>query len=114
MASITNDGNGRRRIQFVPPAGGGGRKALRLGKVSQRTAEEFRLKVGRLVWCRKHRRGLDAETALWLDGLTDAMAAKLVAVGLIEPRASEQLDAFLGGYIDGRHDAKPATVTVWG
>ncbi len=43
MASITNDANGRRRIQFV--AGDGARKAIRLGKVSQRQAEAFKVRL---------------------------------------------------------------------
>ena len=37
MASIVNDPNGRRRIQFVSPDGS--RKTIRLGKVDRKTAE---------------------------------------------------------------------------
>jgi hypothetical protein len=39
MASIVNDPNGRRRIQFVSPDGK--RKTIRLGKIDRKTAEAF-------------------------------------------------------------------------
>ena len=39
MASISKEPNGRRTIQFV--AGDGKRRSIRLGKVSQREAEEI-------------------------------------------------------------------------
>src|SRR5438876_372101 len=43
MASISRDPNGRRRILFVDRDGG--RKAIRLGKVPQRLADEIKIKV---------------------------------------------------------------------
>ena len=43
MASISNDPNGRRRIQFID--GHGNRKTIRLGKVSQRHATAFKVKL---------------------------------------------------------------------
>ena len=47
MASITRQPNGRRTIQFVGPDGK--RRSIRLGKVTQRTAEGIRVKVEALV-----------------------------------------------------------------
>jgi hypothetical protein len=43
MASISRDANGRRCIQFL--AADGVRKGIRLGKVSQRIAEEIKVKI---------------------------------------------------------------------
>ena len=54
MASISREANGRRTIQFVAPDGK--RRSIRLGKVSQRTAESFRERVEQL----QVRRVLDA------------------------------------------------------
>ena len=39
MASVVNDPNGRRRIQFVAP--GGKRKTIRLGKIDRKSAESI-------------------------------------------------------------------------
>ena len=47
MASIVDDPNGRKRIQFV--AGDGRRKPIRLGKVTTKQAEAFKVKVEALI-----------------------------------------------------------------
>ena len=49
MASVANDSNGRRRVQFVHTDGR--RPSIRLGKVSQRTAESFARRVEQLLEC---------------------------------------------------------------
>jgi hypothetical protein len=46
VASITREANGRRLIQFV--AGDGKRKSIRLGKATERIAEEIKVKVEHL------------------------------------------------------------------
>ena len=43
MASISDDGNGRKRILFID--GSGDRKAIRLGKMSVRMAEKIKIMV---------------------------------------------------------------------
>jgi hypothetical protein len=47
MASIGIDPNGRKRILFI--ARDGKRKTVRLGKVAQRQAEAFKLKVEKII-----------------------------------------------------------------
>jgi hypothetical protein len=47
MASISREPNGRKTIQFV--AGDGRRRSIRLGKVSQRIAEEIKVRVEALL-----------------------------------------------------------------
>jgi hypothetical protein len=49
MASIANDPGGKKRIQFVSPDGD--RKAVRLGKVSQRAAEGVKYRVEQVLEC---------------------------------------------------------------
>ena len=47
MASIINDKNGRKRIQFV--AGDGTRKTLRIGKATIRQAQAIKPKIEQLA-----------------------------------------------------------------
>jgi integrase len=119
MASMGQDPGGRRRILFV--AGDGSRKTVRLGKASKKQAEAFKIKLENLVTGRFTTGGIDDETARWVAGLEDGMYAKLVAVGLLEPRASAPpapappepcLGELLDGYIQARDDLKPNTRIV--
>ncbi|MHC4581371.1 MAG: tyrosine-type recombinase/integrase, partial [Planctomycetota bacterium] len=57
---------------------------------------------------------LDDETTKWLTGLDEVMYDKLAAVGLVAPRSSTTLGAFLDTYIRGRSDVKGGTRTVYG
>lgn len=107
MASISRDGNGRKRILFCLP--GGVRKAVRLGKVPRRLAEEVRVKIEALVAAKVSGLPLDGQTAEWLARISDGLAAKLAAVGLIPERASAKLASYLDAYITKRHDVKPNT-----
>lgn len=109
MASIGMDGNGRRRILFV--AGDGTRKTIRLGKVSQRQAEAFKVRVESLV-AQGITGSADDEVSRWLAGLDDLMYSRLAAVGLIKARTSSgtlALGPFIDAYIEGRSDIKPNT-----
>src|SRR5262249_50564028 len=90
----------------------GKRKTIRLGKVSQRIAEEVRGKVEALNAAAVARVSWDAETAKWVAGLGAVLADKLSAVGLIPRRDcwTLRLGDFLEGYIARRTDVDPATV----
>ena len=110
MASISSENNGRRRIQFV--AGDGSRKTIRLGKVTQRQADAFKVKVESLVGA-SITGSLDDETSRWVAALDDRLHARLAAVGLVTGRLSARattLGPFTQSYIDGRTDVKPNTV----
>src|SRR5262249_26297332 len=52
---------------------------------------------------------LDLDTVSWLAGIGDDLHAKLAAVGLVQPRATAQLAAFVQGYIDQRTDVQQRT-----
>jgi integrase len=109
MASIGLDRNGRRRILFV--AGDGGRKTIRLGKMSQRQAEAFKVKVESLV-AQIITGSADDEVSRWMAGLDDLMHSRIAAVGLIKGRQTSRslaLGLFIDGYIEGRSDIKPNT-----
>ena len=61
MASIINDPNGLKRIQFV--GGDGTRKAIQLGKVDRKNAEAFRMRVEKIIAAAKVDGAPDDETS---------------------------------------------------
>ncbi|MCH2127468.1 MAG: site-specific integrase, partial [Pirellulaceae bacterium] len=112
MASIGNDTGGQRRILFLAPDGK--RKTIRLGKVPLRAAEAIKVKVENLVAAKFSGCGWDNETARWVSELTDRLADKLAAVGLIPKQSKgahpERLGGFLDAYIESRVNVKPNTI----
>ena len=104
MASITRESNGRRTIQFV--GADGKRRSIRLGKVSQRTAEAVKVRVEDLNTAAITGHAPSDETARWVAGLDCVLADKLAAVGLIPRQQAVTLGPFLDSYIGGRHDVK--------
>jgi len=114
MASVTNDGGGRHRVQFSHPSHG--RVAIRLGKTSRRTAEAFARRVEQLLEYRLLNQPLNAELATWAAGLDAGLASKLAQYDLLPARRPAQavtLAAFIRRYVDGRNDVKPASKEVW-
>jgi integrase len=107
VASISKGANGYRTIQFV--GGDGKRRSIRLGKVSQRQADAVKLRVEALNASLISKYPLDGDTAAWVAGIGDDLAAKLAAVGLIPERANTLLGEFLAAYITRRTDIKPRT-----
>jgi integrase len=114
MASIGSDPNGRKRILFV--AGDGRRMTVRLGKMSAKQADAFKVKVEDLIGAANGAGMVHDETSRWLSGLDDKMHARLVAVGLAKPRNGGG-SALLGPFIDGFTKALPHpkrfTLTNW-
>jgi len=109
MASLSKDAAGNRTIHFV--AADGKRRSIRLGKVNAKWAGSFKLKVETLVASVASKIPLDSETAAWVGGIGDDVAAKLAGVGLMPERQSRTLGVFLNAYLDRRRaDTKPATV----
>ncbi len=114
MASIARDKNGTRRILFVHPDGR--RPAIRLGKVSQRTAEGIKYRVEQLLEALQFNRPMEADLAEWVKGLEPALAKKLARVGLIpdpDAKPTATLGPFLDDFTTRRIDVKPATKEVW-
>jgi integrase len=104
MASIATEPNGRRRILFID--GDGSRKTIRLGKVSQRSAEVVKVKVEDLVGAKLGGGAPSDETSRWIANLDDDLHDKLSRVGLVKPRGVATIGVFTREYIDGRADLK--------
>ncbi len=85
MASISTDRRtGLRRILFVAPDGK--RKAIRLGKISIRNAETFRLRIEALLNAKMGGYEVDRDTVSWTGQLNDKIRMRLEQIGLLEPQ----------------------------
>jgi integrase len=86
MASVSRDANGTKRVLFTD--GDSERRSVRLGKVSTKAAESFRLRVEALLAAKELRQAPEAELAAWVRELPDRMHDRLARVGLVEPRSA--------------------------
>ncbi len=111
MASVINDPNGRRRIQFVAPDHT--RKTIRLGKIDRKGAEAINRHVEALLSAKIGGQPIPRDTAAWLAGIGESLKEKLAAVGLVEAPKKAVLGEFLRTYVLARTDVKPATLEVW-
>lgn len=107
MASIIKDPNGTKRISFTHP--NGGRKSVRLGKMSIANARTVKARIESLLSHKISGKSLDSETAAWVRDMPNTLADKLSKLGLIEHRGRATLGAFMDAYIKSRVDVKPAT-----
>jgi len=112
MASITRQANGRRIIQFNDA--NGNRKTIRLGKITQRSAEAMKIRVENLICAAITNHTMDDETARWVASLDEIMVDRLAAAGLIPRRDSMKLKSFLDAFIESRCDTKASTRLVYG
>ena len=122
MASLIQESDGRRRIQFYN--GNGDRRSIGLGSISERNAKRICDKVEQLVEHSITGIVLDPEVSRWVAGLDDRLHRKLVKVGLTEPRepvadAAEtastlKLVEFFDEYLAGCRDLKKSSLTVYG
>src|SRR5262245_38312434 len=110
MASITNDPNGRRRIQFVAPDGA--RKTVRLGKCDKRTAEGVCRHVEGLLAARISSQPVHRDTAAWLAEVAPALRDKLAAVGLIEPERRLTVGEPLTTWLESKRAAGHAVAAI--
>jgi hypothetical protein len=103
MASIVNDPNGRRRIQFVSPDGK--RKTIRLGKIDRKTAEGVCRHVEALLVAKISGQPFPQGTAVWLDSIGEKLRQRLVRVGLVDDTPSvPTVSQWCQDYLDSRSD----------
>ncbi len=76
----------------------GKRQSVRLGSMKQRAAETVRANIEALIGA-KGAGTLDADTREWLEAIDDRLHAKLVRVGLTEPR-DPTLDALVKNFLE--------------
>ena len=103
MASVINDPNGRRRIQFVSPDGK--RKTIRLGKIDRKSAESVCRHVEALLTAKISGQPVPQGAAVWLASIGEKLRQRLVRVGLVDdtplvPTVSQ----WCQDYLDSRSD----------
>jgi integrase len=103
MASVINDPNGRRRIQFVSPDGK--RKTIRLGKIDRRMAEGIARHVEHLLAARLSGQLIPRDTAVWLASIGEKLRQRLARVGLVDDMPSAPtVSQWCQDYLDSRSD----------
>ncbi|MGC8553660.1 MAG: tyrosine-type recombinase/integrase [Phycisphaerae bacterium] len=110
MASVSNH-NGRRLIQFTD--GQGIRRTVRLGQCSNKDAASICGHIEALAAAKTSGQPVAAQTAAWLQSISDTPHGRLAKAGLCEPRkvaASATIGDFIDRFIAERPDAKPFTV----
>ena len=114
MASICDDPNGRRRIQFVAPDES--RKTIRLGKIDRKGAESICRHVEALLAAKIGGQPVPRDTAAWLTGVGAALRDKLAAAGLVEPERRLTAGEFLADWLTAKRAGgyKPASLIAWG
>ena len=75
MASISRDKNGTKRILFLDAYKK--RHTIRLGKVSVKVAESFKLRIEALISAHRTGSVIDAQTADWVATLPDEIHARM-------------------------------------
>lgn len=114
MASVIDDPNGRRRIQFVAPDQK--RKTIRLGKIDRRTADGVARHVESLLTVKITGQPLTRETAMWLAGVPPMLKDRLAAVGLIEVEKMLTVKDYLENWLENRKASGHAVASIlaWG
>src|SRR5688572_13964983 len=107
MASVIDDPNGRKRIQFV--ARDGSRKTVRLGECSKRDAEQICRHIEALAAASINGQPLERGTAVWLRDIGQQLHERLARAELVATRSrgdGAKLGGFIDAYIAGRPDVK--------
>lgn len=87
MASLSRDKNGTKRVLFIDAQRK--RHTIRLGKVSVKAAEAFKLRLEHLISAHRTGTAPDAQTSEWIATLPDEIHDRLERAGLVEPRIQE-------------------------
>jgi integrase len=117
MASISQRKDGTKVVSFV--RADGERKQVRLGKIDLKAAEKICAHISHLNTAQIVGQPLETETAKFLSQVGKPLYAKLVNVGLAQPRIDETkvakatLESFLNNYIVKRTDVKGETTKVY-
>lgn len=117
MASLSTSSDGSRRLIFTDPLDGK-RKTIYLGKMTENATGKFKRNLETLLVYRGENEPHDASLIRWLASLSDELAGKLAALGLIEPRskpdaeAVPSLAAFIPVFLDGKPHLKETARTA--
>jgi integrase len=103
MADLIKDKKGY-RIRFYDIHGA--RQTFRLSGLNKNAASGVKRSVEDLVVSKASGQSMKQETAIWLAKISDALHAKLLRVGLVEPRLSMSVAEFIDSHIAAAKTAK--------
>lgn len=115
MASIFHERSGTVRISITCPDGA--RRPVRCGRIAKREAEAIARNLDDLAAARRLGTLPPAHVTGWLAALPDAMHAKIVRVGLADPRASAATSVTLADLLqrfEAAATVKPSTRAAHG
>ncbi len=99
MASVCCDKGGLKRVAFKGLDGK--RRSLRLGKRSEKYANDVRRHVEAILASAGARLPMDQQTAVWLAEIESDLHSRLASVGLVTPREVKAIDSTsFGAWID--------------
>jgi integrase len=107
----TDKHNGRRRVEWFN--GDGKRLTVRLGKMTEKGANEIKSKVEAILQAATAQISWDRETAKWVADLEADLHDKFAAKGLLPPRAAKEKSTSgmtLGTFLDDVISDRKATV----
>lgn len=105
MASLSDDPNGSKRIQFTDA--GGVRKTLRLGKISHRAAEAIGARIEELLACKIGGTAWSGDLANWVAGIVPVLRKRIEATGILPAKQKVLLGEFLDDFLLSKIGAKP-------
>ena len=85
------------------------RKSMRLGVVTETTAEQFCVHIEELIEARDHGRSVGLDTSRWLRKLGDNLHNKVAELGFVEPRKQLTLGGLIRSAIASKPNWKPST-----
>ncbi len=109
MASISRDKNGTKRIMFIDADKK--RHTIRLGKVSVKAAEAFKIRVESLITATRTGTAIDAQTADWIAALPDEIHERLLRAQLVQPRLKHEQHT-LGDLISASFESMSVKTTT--
>lgn len=86
MASVGHEGERGERKRILYRDAGGKQKVLRLGECSERAAEQTLAGFGRVLQAHRTGATIHPDGLRWLEALDDRLYARVVRLGLAEPR----------------------------
>ena len=91
----------------------GRRKSIRLGDIGRKAANTICQRVTQLADLADAGHPIDGELTAWLDKISQDLADKLAAAGLIRERQSASLAEFIDAYLDDRKDMKANSIRIY-
>jgi len=117
MASLTKKGGKTPayHIQFFRDGNSSKRETIYIGgtRYSEKTANELKTIVEKLIFCKDNDTDPDKKTVAWLEKTTPEIREKLVKAGLIETPPTYTVTELWDAFLKQKADVKGSTITIY-